>query len=224
MLVVGDLDEVFVPSLDLLVRPTAKRAQIETLLDRIPDQFAESVNVESALGSAIRGGLATLVNIGSIIQPFSCILMFLKGRSWRSSCFLPVITTSHRGWRTPEHPSPRKQYVRHGQRKDTPRPAQFDVDIDRRGMRRGRRRREHVSRAQQIHGHRHGVRCAQPDGRRGVLAPAVLLAARRGHSAWPAEPAGITYARVQLHGARAVLDWYVTALPATPIAVPPVYL
>lgn len=62
MLVVGDLDEVFVPSLDLLVNPAEKRAQIETLLDRIPDQFAESVNVDSALGSAIRGGLATLVN------------------------------------------------------------------------------------------------------------------------------------------------------------------
>ena len=224
MLVVGDLDEVFVPSLDLLVSPVAKRAQIETLLDRIPDQFAESVNVESALGSAIRGGLATLVSVNIHIHPCSYILMLFTGRSWRSSCFLPVIIARHWGRRTPEHTSTRKQHVRHGQRKDSPRPAQFNVDIDRRGMRRGRRRREHVSRAQQIHGHRHGVRCAQPDGRRGVLAPAVLLAARRGHSAWPAEPAGITYARVQLHGARAVLDWYVTALPATPIAVLPVYL
>ena len=61
MLVVGDLEEVFVPSLALIVNPVEKRSAIETLLDRIPEQFADTMVIDSALGSAIRGGLAILV-------------------------------------------------------------------------------------------------------------------------------------------------------------------
>ncbi|PPQ66006.1 hypothetical protein CVT24_011950 [Panaeolus cyanescens] len=63
MLVVADLEEVFAPANDVFfVNPQERRSSIESLLDAIPTRFQDFVNVDSCLGSAIRGGLATLQN------------------------------------------------------------------------------------------------------------------------------------------------------------------
>lgn len=62
MLVVGDLDEVFVPSLNIFVNPLERRSAIESLLSNIPTRFLDTMTTDSALGSAIRGGLAALVS------------------------------------------------------------------------------------------------------------------------------------------------------------------
>jgi protein transport protein SEC24 len=63
MLVVGDLDEVFVPSLNIFVDPLERQSAVEALLDNIPTRFLDTVTTDSALGSAIRGGLAALVSV-----------------------------------------------------------------------------------------------------------------------------------------------------------------
>ncbi len=65
MLVVSDLDDVFLPKPnDLLVNLTEARAGLEALLGRLSDMFQETHNVGSALGSALQAGFKMLSNIG----------------------------------------------------------------------------------------------------------------------------------------------------------------
>lgn len=65
MLVVADIDEPFVPlSEGLLADPWESRDVIETLLDGLPDIFAESMVAEAALGAVVRGAQAALSTIG----------------------------------------------------------------------------------------------------------------------------------------------------------------
>lgn len=55
MLVVSDLDDVFLPKPnDLLVNLTESRAGLEALLARIPEMFQESHAIGSALGPALQ--------------------------------------------------------------------------------------------------------------------------------------------------------------------------
>ncbi|KAF8183126.1 sec24-related protein [Pholiota molesta] len=74
MLVVGDLDEVFVPSLNIFVNPLERRSAVESLLDNIPTRFLDTVTTDSALGSAIRGGLAALAGRGGHLVIFQASL------------------------------------------------------------------------------------------------------------------------------------------------------
>jgi hypothetical protein len=76
MLVVGDLDEVFVPSLNIFVDPLERRSTVEALLDNIPTRFLDTVTTDSALGSAIRGGLAALVS--AKLQMHFTIFIFIR--------------------------------------------------------------------------------------------------------------------------------------------------
>lgn len=64
MLVVSDLDDVFLPKpTDLLVNLTEARASIEALLGRLGDMFQESHAVGSALGPAMQAGFKLIVSL-----------------------------------------------------------------------------------------------------------------------------------------------------------------
>lgn len=70
MLVVADLEEVFLPTTTTFVDPIERRSAIEALIDSINAQFQEPASAESCLGSAIRGGLAALAGRGGHLVLF----------------------------------------------------------------------------------------------------------------------------------------------------------
>ena len=62
MLVVGDLDEVFIPRPhDLLVNLKETRATLESLLSSLPDMFKDNLSTGSALGPALEAGSKLMV-------------------------------------------------------------------------------------------------------------------------------------------------------------------
>lgn len=64
MLVVSDLDDVFMPKpTDLLVNLIEARTQIEGLLGRIGDMFQDSHTIGSALGPAMQAGYKLIVSL-----------------------------------------------------------------------------------------------------------------------------------------------------------------
>jgi protein transport protein SEC24 len=68
MLVVSDIDDVFLPKPnDLLVNLTESRAALEALLGKLNDMFAENHVVGSALGPALQAGFKLMV--GSTFAP-----------------------------------------------------------------------------------------------------------------------------------------------------------
>lgn len=71
MLVVGDVDDPFVPLSDgLLADPWESRQVIETLLTQLPEYFAESMVAEACLGSAVRAAQASLAAVGGKLSIF----------------------------------------------------------------------------------------------------------------------------------------------------------
>lgn len=71
MLVVGDIDEPFVPISDgLLADAWESRHLIEGLLDNLPSMFADSMVGDAALGAAVRGAQAALSTIGGQVNIF----------------------------------------------------------------------------------------------------------------------------------------------------------
>lgn len=62
MMVVSDLDDVFVPLPDdLLVNLSESRTVVESFLDSLPSMFQDNVNVESAFGPALKAAFMVMV-------------------------------------------------------------------------------------------------------------------------------------------------------------------
>ena len=62
MMVVSDLDDIFVPLPDdLLVNLSESRSVVEAFLDSLPSMFQDNLNVESALGPAVKAALMLMV-------------------------------------------------------------------------------------------------------------------------------------------------------------------
>ena len=70
MLVVSDIDDVFLPKPnDLLVNLTESRAALEALLGKLNDMFAENHVAGSALGPALQAGFKLMVGSFSTPSP-----------------------------------------------------------------------------------------------------------------------------------------------------------
>ncbi|PPQ86617.1 hypothetical protein CVT25_006801 [Psilocybe cyanescens] len=75
MLVVSDIDDVFLPKPnDLLVNIAESRASLEALLGRIGDMFQENSIIGSALGPALQAGFKLMAPIGGKIVVLSSTL------------------------------------------------------------------------------------------------------------------------------------------------------
>ena len=69
MLVVSDLDDVFLPKpTDLLVNLAESRGAIEALLSRLSDMFQDSHTVGSAMGPALQAGFKLIVSANLLSQ------------------------------------------------------------------------------------------------------------------------------------------------------------
>ncbi|KAM0787856.1 hypothetical protein ACM66B_003909 [Microbotryomycetes sp. NB124-2] len=75
MLVVGDLDDVFLPKpTDILVNLTEAKPAIESLLARLSDMFKETHNVGHALGAALQSAFKLVSHVGGKIMVLSATL------------------------------------------------------------------------------------------------------------------------------------------------------
>ncbi|KAK8313186.1 hypothetical protein V6Z11_D01G092800 [Gossypium hirsutum] len=71
MMVVSDLDDIFVPLPDdLLVNFSESRNVVETFLDSLPSMFQDNVNVESAFGSALKAAFMVMSKLGGKLLIF----------------------------------------------------------------------------------------------------------------------------------------------------------
>ncbi|XP_028779448.1 protein transport protein Sec24-like At3g07100 [Neltuma alba] len=71
MLVVSDLDDIFVPLPDdLLVNLSESRSVVETFLDSLPSMFQNNVNVESAFGPALKAAFMVMSQLGGKLLIF----------------------------------------------------------------------------------------------------------------------------------------------------------
>jgi protein transport protein SEC24 len=76
MLVVSDLDEVFLPKpSDLLVNLSEARTAVESLLGRLNDMFKDNQRVNCALGAALQAAYKLTVCLFSFKKSI-CVLMF----------------------------------------------------------------------------------------------------------------------------------------------------
>lgn len=67
MLVVSDIDDVFLPKpTDLLVNLQEGRPALESLLGRLSDMFQDNHTIGSALGPALQAGFQLMVRITCI--------------------------------------------------------------------------------------------------------------------------------------------------------------
>ncbi|VAH24356.1 unnamed protein product [Triticum turgidum subsp. durum] len=75
MMVVADLDDVFLPLPDdLLVNLVDSRRIVESFLDNLPNMFQDNVNVESALGPALKAAFMVMGQIGGKLLVFQSTL------------------------------------------------------------------------------------------------------------------------------------------------------
>ncbi|XP_061367231.1 protein transport protein SEC24 A-like [Gastrolobium bilobum] len=71
MLVVSDLDEIFVPLPDeLLVNLSESRSVVETFLDSLPSLFQDNENLESAFGAALKAAFMIMSQLGGKLLIF----------------------------------------------------------------------------------------------------------------------------------------------------------
>lgn len=85
MMVVSDLDDIFVPLPDdLLVNLSESRNVVEAFLDSLPSMFQDNLNVESALGPAVKAALMLMVCVVFLL--FDRFLMLLYLFSFQIQC------------------------------------------------------------------------------------------------------------------------------------------
>lgn len=71
MMVVSDLDDIFVPLPDdLLVNLSESRSVVEALVDSLPSMFQDNVNVESAFGPALKAAFMIMSQLGGKLLVF----------------------------------------------------------------------------------------------------------------------------------------------------------
>lgn len=71
MMVVSDLDDIFVPLPDdLLVNLSESRAVVDAFLDSLPSMFQDNVNVESAFGPALKAAHMVMCQLGGKLLIF----------------------------------------------------------------------------------------------------------------------------------------------------------
>ncbi|KAF5454231.1 hypothetical protein F2P56_023911 [Juglans regia] len=71
MMVVSDLDDIFVPLPDdLLVNLSESRSVVETFLDSLPSMFHDNANVESAFGPALKAAFMVMSQLGGKLLIF----------------------------------------------------------------------------------------------------------------------------------------------------------
>uniref|UniRef100_A0A1D1XLC4 Protein transport protein Sec24-like At3g07100 n=1 Tax=Anthurium amnicola TaxID=1678845 RepID=A0A1D1XLC4_9ARAE len=75
MMVVADLDDIFVPLPDdLLVNLSDSRNVVDAFLDSLPTMFQENISVESALGPALRATFMVMSQLGGKLLVFQSTL------------------------------------------------------------------------------------------------------------------------------------------------------
>lgn len=68
MLIVSDLDDIYLPQpTDLLANLTESMSTLKTLLEKLPDMFKDSVNVNNALGTGLQAAFKLLSPVGGKI-------------------------------------------------------------------------------------------------------------------------------------------------------------
>ncbi|XP_047954935.1 protein transport protein Sec24-like At3g07100 isoform X3 [Salvia hispanica] len=71
MMVISDLDDVFVPLPDdLLVNLSESRSVVEAFLDSLPSMFQDNMNVESAFGPALKAAFLVMSQLGGKLLIF----------------------------------------------------------------------------------------------------------------------------------------------------------
>ena len=75
MMVVGDLDELFVPKpTDLLVYLKDSREAVDNLLDNLPTMFAGNTTGASCLGPALKAAYTVMKSVGGKMSVFQCVM------------------------------------------------------------------------------------------------------------------------------------------------------
>lgn len=74
MMVVSDLDDIFIPLPDdLLVNLSESRTVVDAFLDSLPSMFHDNGNVESAFGPALKSAFMVMVSLFSF-TPFKILI------------------------------------------------------------------------------------------------------------------------------------------------------
>ncbi|XP_077243526.1 protein transport protein SEC24 A-like [Tasmannia lanceolata] len=75
MMVVADLDDIFVPLPDdLLVNLSESRSVVDAFLDSLPSMFQDNVNIESAFGPALKAAFMVMSQLGGKLLIFQSTL------------------------------------------------------------------------------------------------------------------------------------------------------
>ncbi|KVI12414.1 Gelsolin domain-containing protein [Cynara cardunculus var. scolymus] len=75
MMVVSDLDDIFIPLPDdLLVNLSESRTVVDAFLDSLPSMFQDNVNVESAFGPALKAAFMVMSQLGGKLLIFQSTL------------------------------------------------------------------------------------------------------------------------------------------------------
>lgn len=107
MLVVSDLDDIFIPLPDdLLVNLSESRSVVEAFLDSLPTMFQDNVNLESAFGPALKAAFMVMSQLGGKLLIFQNTLPSLGvGRlKLRGDDSRVYGTDKEHGLRLPEDP------------------------------------------------------------------------------------------------------------------------
>ncbi|GKV43837.1 hypothetical protein SLEP1_g51088 [Rubroshorea leprosula] len=107
MMVVSDLDDIFVPLPDdLLVNLSESRTVVETFLDSLPSMFQDNLNIESAFGPSLKAAFMVMNQLGGKLLIFQNTLPSLGvGRlRLRGDDFRLYGTDKEHALRLPEDP------------------------------------------------------------------------------------------------------------------------